>query len=91
MQPKDKVIKEMVVCLVYHISYEDCDASYIGEIERSRKANIHGAKKTSSVNSEVSKHINCGQSGHIINLSNAKILSVKPMWFKRGVREAIQI
>ena len=31
VQPNDKVIKERVVCLVYHISCDNCDDSYIGE------------------------------------------------------------
>ena len=31
MRPKDKVIKERVVCSVYYISCDSCDDSYIGE------------------------------------------------------------
>ena len=32
VRPKDKVIKERVVCHIYHISCDICDESYIGEI-----------------------------------------------------------
>ena len=35
VQLKDKVIKKGVVCLVYHISWDNSDESYIGETERS--------------------------------------------------------
>ena len=32
--PKDKVEKGKVVGLVYHITCDDCDATYVGEMER---------------------------------------------------------
>ena len=35
---KDKIFKERVVGPVYHIPCDWCDASYIGETERSSKA-----------------------------------------------------
>ena len=54
--PKDKVIKERMVCPIYHISCHSCDDSYIGEIGRSLKARFSEDKRLSSVNSEVSKH-----------------------------------
>ena len=48
-------------------------------------------KRPSSVNSEVSKYINCDHPDHSILLDNVKVLEVKPKWFERGFREAIQI
>ena len=86
VQLKDKVIKERVVCPVYHIS---CDDSYIGETGRSLKATFSEYKRPSSVNSEVSKHINCDNPDHSISLDNVRILEVEPKWFERGVSESI--
>ena len=36
MKPKDMVIKERFVCPVNHISCDNCDDSYIGEISIER-------------------------------------------------------
>ena len=48
--PKDKVIKERVICPVYHISCDNCDNSYIGETGRSLKARFMEHRISSSVN-----------------------------------------
>ena len=92
MRLKDEVINERVVCLVYH-SCDNCDESYIGEMARSLKSRCMEHRRPSSVNSEVSKHVNCDQSDHSISLDNVRILEVEPKWFERfrGMREAIQI
>ena len=79
------------MCLVYHISCDNCDDSYIGEIGRSLKARFMEHRRPSSVNSEVSKHVNCDQPNHSISLDNVRILEVEPKWFETGVREAIKI
>ena len=89
--PKDKVIKERVVCPVYHISCDNCDESYIGETGRSLVSRFMEHRRPRSVNSEVSRHVNCDQPDNIISLDNVRILAVEPKWFERGVREAIQI
>ena len=89
--PNDQVIKKKVVCPVYHISCDNCNDSYIGETGRSLKARFMEHRRPSSVNSEVSKHINCDQPDHSISLDNVRILEVEPKWFERGVREAIQM
>ena len=91
MHPKDPVGKEKVVGPVYKITCDCCDASYIGETERSLKARFDEHRRPSSVNSEVSKHINIESSSHTIGLDNTKVLSVEPKWFGRGVKEAIYI
>ena len=41
--PKDKLIKERVVCPVYHISCNNCDDLYIGEKMEVSENKIHGA------------------------------------------------
>jgi hypothetical protein len=91
VRPKDKVLKERVTCPVYQIKCEDCEDSYIGETGRSFKARFQEHRRKSSVNSEVSKHINNDCPDHHIDMDKAKILEVEPKWFERGVREAIHI
>ena len=54
VSPKDKVIKERMVCQVYHISCDNCDESYMGEMGRSLKSIFMEHRRPSSVNSEVS-------------------------------------
>ena len=48
-------------------------------------------RRPSSVNSEVSKHVNIDQPDHQVDIEQAKILAVEPRWFERGVKEAIHI
>ena len=76
---------------VYHISCNDCEASYIGETERSLKVRFSEHRRPSSTNSEVSKHIHQENPGHGVRLDKTKILAVEPKWFERGVKEAIYI
>ena len=73
------------------ISCEECDATYVGETERSLKARFGEHKRPSSTTSEVSKHIHTDNPNHNITLENTKILSVEHKWFERGVKEAIYI
>ena len=73
VRPKDKVIKESVVCLVYHIRCDNCDESYIEETGRSLKSRFMEPRTPSSVNSEVSKHVNSDQPEHSISYDNVKI------------------
>ena len=61
VRPKDPVGKDKVVGPVYHISCEDCDASYVGETERSLRARFGEHRRPSSTTSEVSKHIHSEQ------------------------------
>ena len=76
---------------MYHISCDNCVDSYIGERGRSLKSRFSEHKRTSSVNSEVSRHINCDHPDHSITLHNVRILEMVPTWFEREVRESIQI
>ena len=91
VRPKDPVGKDKIVGPVYHISCEDCDASYVGETERSLKARFGEHRRPSSTTSEVSKHIHSDNPNHSITLDNTKILTVEPKWFDRGVKESIYI
>ena len=91
VHPKDPVGKDKVVGPVYKISCEECDATYVGETERSLKAKFGEHRRPSSTTSEVSKHIHTDNPNHNITLENTKILSVEHKWFERGVKEAIYI
>ena len=91
VHPKDPVGKDKVVGSVYYIKCEDCEASYVGETERSLKARFGEHRRPSSTTSEVSKHLHTDSSNHNIQLENTKILAVESNWFERGVKEAIHI
>ncbi|XP_068724037.1 uncharacterized protein [Montipora capricornis] len=91
VRPKDKMNKLQVTGTVYHIPCEDCPASYVGETERSFKAQFMEHRRPSSSTSKVSRHIHTTEPGHSIDIANAEILEVEPRWFERGVKEAIHI
>ena len=91
VHPKDKLDNERTVGPVYHISCEDCPASYIGETERSLKSRFQEHQRPSSTTSEVSRHIHQDCPNHTVSLRNTKVLAVEPKWFERGVKEAIHI
>ena len=59
--PKDKILKERVVGPVYQIGCEECEATYIGETERSLKTIISVHCRPSITTSEVSRHIHTYQ------------------------------
>ena len=84
-------MKERVVGPVYHISCDTCEASYVGETERSLKSRFMEHRRPSSTTSEVSRHIHIEEPGHQVDIERVKILAVEPRWFERGVREAIHI
>ena len=54
VHPKDSVGKDKVVGPVYKVSYAECEASYVGEMERLLKAMFGEHKRPSSTTSEVS-------------------------------------
>ena len=76
---------------VYKIHCNDCEASYIGETERSLKTRFMEHRRPSSVTSEVSRHIHTDQPGHSISIEDTKVLTVEPRWHERGIKEAINI
>ena len=91
VHPKDKLDKGRTVAPVYSIRCNDCDASYIGETERSLKARFMEHKRPSSTTSEVSRHIHTEQPGHSISIEETSVLAVEPRWHERGIKEAINI
>ena len=73
VKPKDKVLKERVVGPVYNIECKDCNATYIGETERSLKARFQEHNRRSSETSEVSRHIHIDQPGHSVDLDTVNL------------------
>ncbi|XP_072048871.1 uncharacterized protein [Amphiura filiformis] len=84
---KDKTDKLDKCGVVYHIPCGDCTSSYIGESARSLRTRLveHGKTPSSPVNEHVSG------SAHSIDWEGVKILDREENWFRRGVKEAIQI
>ena len=91
VKPKDPVNKENVVEPVYKIKWEECDAVYVGETERSLKVRLSEHQWPSSTISEVSKHIHVDHPQHSVQFENTEVFTTEPRWFERGVKEAIYI
>ena len=91
VKPKDPVSKENVMGPVYKIKWEECNAVYVGETERSLKVRFSEHQWPSSTTSEVSKHIHVDHPQHSVQLENTEVFTTEPRWFERGVKEAIYI
>ena len=91
VKPKDPVNKDNMVGPVYKVKCEDCEATYVGETERSLKSRFNEHLRPSSTTSEVSEHIHLEQPEHSVELENTEILTTESRWFERGVKEAIYI
>ena len=62
---------------VYHITCDNCDATYVGEMERSLKTRFSEHWRKSSVGSEVSQHVHVDRLEHGVSLNKVKILTVE--------------
>ena len=71
---------------VYHIHCKDYTSNYVGESAQPFGARLSQHKRKSS---EVGKHI--ASTDHAVNWDKAKILDRESNWFRRGVKESIQI
>ena len=58
---------------MYKIKCEECEATYVGETERSLKARFSEHRRPSSTTSEVAKHIHSNQPEHTVKLDNTEI------------------
>ena len=76
---------------VYKIKCEECEATYVGETERSLKSRFNEHRRPRSTTSMGSKHIHTDQLEHTVELDNTEILTTESRWFERGVKEAIFI
>ena len=87
VKPKDPVDKENVVGPVYKIKCEECEATYVGETERSLKSRFNEHRRPNSSTSKVAKHIRTDQPEHAVELNNTEILTTEPRLFERGVKK----
>ena len=76
---------------VYKIKCEECEATYVDEMERSLKSRFNEHRRPSSTTSEVSKHIHIEHPEHSVELESTEILTAESRWFERGVKEAIYV
>ena len=84
--PKDNDHPQDKCGVVYQLTCQDCEASYIGETERALKQRLKEHQKESS---KVGHHM--GYDKHKVDSQNIRIVDRDSRWFQRGVREAIQI
>ena len=89
--PFEATSKENVVGPVYKIKCEECNAVYVGEMERSLKARFSEHRRPSSTTSEISKHIHVDHPQHSVELENTEVVTTETRWFERGVKGAIYI
>ncbi len=86
VHPKDKVDPKDKTGVVYHITCSDCDASYVGETERSLKKRLKEHKRSSS---PVGHHMIYNE--HSFDPENVSVVHQEAGWFRRGIAEAIHI
>ena len=86
VHPKDKVPLGDQTGVVYKIQCADCDASYVGETERTLKKRVTEHHRSSS---PVGHHTSYNH--HQFSHSDVSVLHRDADWFRRGVAEAIHI
>ena len=84
--PKDRTNKLEKSGMVYHIECTDCPSQYTGESARPLRARLEEHKRSSS---PVGAHLEA--TSHRVEWKDVQILDREEDWFRRGVREAIQI
>ena len=89
VKPKDKIPKEQQCGLVYEITCKNCDSTYIGETGRNMGTRFKEHTSRKGTNSAIKEHLEA--EGHTCTLDGVKILEKEEDWFKRKVKEAIQI
>ncbi|KYM96032.1 hypothetical protein ALC62_03912 [Cyphomyrmex costatus] len=90
---KDKLEYTHNQNVVYKISCDNCDVSYVGQTKRQLKTRIHehssDINKTSKSPSVISNHRI--ETNHDFNWSNVKILDMEPSYNKRLISEMVHI
>ena len=90
VKPKDKTPIEKKCGVVYHITCDTCDQTYIGETARSLSTRFKEHSSTErSILTAVGEH--CKNTGHSISWENIKVLSGESNYWRRKIKEAIEI
>ncbi|KYM96041.1 hypothetical protein ALC62_13311, partial [Cyphomyrmex costatus] len=79
--------------VVYRISCEDCDASYVGQTKRQLKTRVH--EHVSDINKKVKSPSAISnhriENNHKFDWDNVKILDIEPSYSKRLISEMVHI
>lgn len=90
---KDKLVKFRNHDVIYKISCNNCDKSYIGQIKRALEARVkehkNNIKSSRDKHNVISKHR--ASSGHDMKWDNCQILDREDHWYRRNVSEMLYI
>ncbi|KYN06043.1 hypothetical protein ALC62_03043, partial [Cyphomyrmex costatus] len=90
---KDKLEHTKNQNVVYKISCDNCDVSYVGQTKRQLKTRLHehilDINKGSKSPSVISDH--CIEKNHDFNWDNVEILDIEPFYNKRLISEMVHI
>ena len=89
VSPKDKLDKMIKCGAIYEITCGDCEKTYIGETARVLKTRFKEHIRRTPPHSAVGEHRD--NTGHSFPESNIKVLDSEEHWYRRKVKEALQI
>ena len=90
--PKDQTSKGNKCGVIYHIKCNECDHSYIGETARSFGTRFREHVKIDRTgNALTAEGEHCKTTGHTISMDNCKILGSEQNYWKRKVKESMEI
>ena len=84
VHPKDQLDRLDQAGVVYKISCNDCDATYVGETERKLNTRFKEHHRSSS---PVGQHMELRR--HSVDKESVSVLHRETDWYRRGVAEAI--
>ena len=87
--PKDKTPNLQKCGVRYQITCPQCQHLYVGETGRTLATRMKDHTSHTSQPTAVEDH--CRDHGHVISKNNVEVLATEEGWFKRKVREAIEI
>jgi hypothetical protein len=89
VHPKDKIADAKKCGVVYQVNCANCDATYVGEAIRSLNTRYNDHCKTTGATTAVGDHLK--QHKHKIKLDDVQVLAREDNFWKRKIREAIEI
>ena len=89
VHPKDKIPDAKKCGVVYQVNCANCDATYVGEAIRSLNTRYNDHCKTTGVTTAVGDHLKDHK--HKIKLDDVQVLAREDNYWKRKIREAIEI
>ena len=84
---KDRTDKMKMCGVIYQVKCQKCDKDYVGET--ARRLDTRMKEHVSRASSAIYEH--CHTTGHTINPEDTKVLSSEEHFWKRKVKEAIEI